>query len=59
MDEKHARYNMPFHWHKEMELIRILKGHFLIKVEDEEIYAQAGDLILIHEGAIHGGTPES
>ncbi len=59
VDENHSRYNMPFHWHKEMELIRILKGRLLIKVEDEEISAQAGDLILIHEGVIHGGTPEN
>ena len=23
VDEHHSRYNMPFHWHKEMELIQV------------------------------------
>lgn len=59
VDESHVRYNMPFHWHKEMELIRIVRGRFLIKMEDEEICAETGDLILIQEGCIHGGIPEN
>ena len=58
VDERHPRYNMPFHWHKEMELIRILEGSITISLDSVFLTAHAGDLILIEEGVIHGGTPE-
>ena len=58
VDEHHSRYNMPFHWHKEMELIQILSGSLRLYLDDEEINAGAGDVILIGEGIIHGGVPE-
>ena len=25
---EHPRYNMPYHWHTECEIIRILEGEF-------------------------------
>lgn len=49
---------MPFHWHKEMELIRIMEGSISIYLDSAFLTARAGDLILIEEGGIHGGTPE-
>ena len=58
VDERHPRYNMPFHWHKEMELIRILEGSITISLDSVFLTAHTGDLILIEEGVIHGGTPE-
>ena len=58
VDEHHPRYAMPFHWHKEMELIRILEGSITISLDSVFLTARAGDLILIEEGVIHGGTPE-
>ena len=58
VDERHPRYNMPFHWHKEMELIRILEGSITISLDSVFLTIHAGDLILIEEGVIHGGTPE-
>lgn len=58
VDERHPRYNMPFHWHKEMELIHILEGSITISLDSVFLTTHAGDLILIEEGVIHGGTPE-
>ena len=58
VDEHYPRYNMPFHWHKEMELIRIMEGSISIYLDSAFLTARAGDLILIEEGGIHGGTPE-
>ena len=57
VNERHPRYNMPFHWHREMELIRILEGRLDIYLDAEHLDAGPGDLILIEEGIIHGGTP--
>ena len=31
VDEHHPRYNMPFHCHKELEIIRILEGILYLK----------------------------
>lgn len=59
VDEHHPRYNMPFHCHKELEIIRILEGILYLKLDDEEFEAQAGDIIFINEGVIHGGLPHN
>ncbi len=53
VDEHHSRYNMPFHWHKEMELIQVQSGFLRLYLDDREILARTGDVILIEEGVIH------
>lgn len=58
VDRNHPNYNMPFHWHKEWELIRILQGTFLIHADESEISARAGDILLIRDGMFHGGAPK-
>ena len=57
INQEHPRYNMPYHWHKEWELIRIKKGTFSILVENQEFHAVAGDILLISSGMLHGGYP--
>lgn len=57
VDQSHPRYDMTYHWHTEWEIIRILKGEFLITINDEKVLAQKGDIIFIQDGALHGGTP--
>ncbi len=53
----HPQYNMSFHWHKEWELIYIIEGSFTIHVEEERYTAGPGDVLLIRDGLLHGGTP--
>lgn len=57
VDASHPRYTMPYHWHPEYEMIRILEGNFTISLNSQELSAKAGDVILIQDGVIHGGTP--
>ncbi len=57
VDKEHPQYHMAFHWHKEWEIIRILKGSFLLHADEEEYEAQAGDTFLLRDGMLHGGTP--
>ena len=54
----HPRYDMSYHWHIESELIRILKGKLLMSIGENEFTAEAGDLIFIKGGLLHGGTPK-
>ena len=58
VDIHHERYRMPMHWHREMEIIRILEGKLQLYIGDRELDARAGDLVLIGEGVVHGGEPE-
>lgn len=59
VDENHPNYNMPFHWHKEWEIICILKGSFTLYVDGQEHCAKEGDVFLLREGTLHGGTPQN
>lgn len=58
VDDHHSRYNMPFHWHREWELIRILAGSLRLYLDDEEILAKEGEVVFINEGVIHAGIPQ-
>ena len=58
VDRNFVRYQMATHWHKETEIIRILSGRLKIYVDDREIMAEAGDLITLGSGVIHGADPE-
>ena len=55
----HPRYEMSYHWHIEYEIIRILKGEFLMTIGEDEFTAKAGDIIFIKGGLLHGGIPKN
>ena len=59
VDEHRPRYHMPFHWHKETELLRVVEGQLRLSLDDREYVVSAGELIYIGEGVIHGGEPEN
>lgn len=57
VDSRHPRYQMPFHWHNEWEILRVLAGEFRMYLDEEEYCAHTGDIFLIRGGMLHGGTP--
>ena len=58
VDAHHPRYRMPMHWHRETEIIRVRRGRLKLYVDDRALDVEAGDLVLIGEGVLHGGEPE-
>lgn len=54
----HPRHSMPFHWHREWEMIRILQGEFSLHIDEDTYRAVAGDIFLLGSGILHGGTPD-
>lgn len=58
VDENHARYDMPFHWHREWELIRVIQGRLTLSVDGIRQDSSAGDCFLLPGGVMHGGTPK-
>ncbi|HIR46897.1 MAG TPA: AraC family transcriptional regulator [Candidatus Caccousia avicola] len=58
VDISHPRYEMPFHWHMEAELLFVLEGELALSVEGTEYAAHPGDCFFLPGGAIHGGSPD-
>ena len=53
------RYLMQYHWHTQYELIHIISGSFELHLEKESQLYQAGDVLFIPGGTLHGGTPHN
>jgi len=58
IDKSHPRYQMPFHWHMEYELIRVLQGSLQLSLDQTQINLKSGDAVLVQDGTLHGGTPQ-
>lgn len=58
LDFQHPQYSMSYHWHVEYEIIRILKGNFLMNLDGKDIPTKADDIIFISGGTLHSGIPE-
>lgn len=49
-----GRVFVPYHWHREIEVIFVLQGSFVLTVNDEKFSAAAGDIFWIGQEALHG-----
>ncbi len=59
LDPGHPRYQMPYHWHPEYEIIRILEGSFYLTVGSRTYQVKKGDVLFLQDGVLHGGIPEN
>ncbi len=59
VDENHPSYEMPFHWHREMEICYIVSGAFTFYLNGQEVVANSGDTVFIDQGVLHGGNPQN
>lgn len=57
VDEKHPRYVMRLHWHREFELVRVIKGELALYLNNEKHIATAGDVVFIASGTLHRAEP--
>lgn len=57
VDKSHIRFYMPYHWHIEYEICYIMQGGLHLSLNETSIEAQAGDIIFIRDGIVHGGQP--
>lgn len=58
VDERHMQYVMPYHWHREPELIRVLSGCLYLSLDDTIFTVKAGDVMWVNGGVLHAGGPE-
>ncbi len=59
VDKNYHQYEMPLHWHKEFELIRVKSGTLTLYIDDLEYNLTAGDVITVNCGSLHRGVPEN
>lgn len=57
VDSHHPQYEMPLHWHREFEFIRILSGEFMLCSGTLEHRLSAGDIITVDCALLHRGVP--
>lgn len=57
LDPGHIRYVMPYHWHMEYELVRVLSGGLSIWLNGALYELSAGDLLWVEGGVLHTGIP--
>lgn len=54
--ESHPRYNMPYHWHEEAEIIYVRAAFMTITVDDVQLQLKMGDVVFIAPEQLHGGV---
>ena len=59
VDAQHPRYNMPYHWHKETELLYILEGEVVVSLNGTEHHLKEGELCYIPGGMLHACKPSN
>lgn len=59
VDKFYPRYQMPFHWHVEYEMIYVKSGHFNLTIDGSSYNMSEGDCAWVGSGAVHGGIPEN
>ena len=58
VDVNHPQYEMPFHWHMDYELIRVLKGSLVLSLNEETLnLTENSGIVLVCDGVLHGGMP--
>ena len=46
-------FHIPVHWHDEVELIYVKKGHLKISIEEQIFHAEPEDLFCVNSGELH------
>lgn len=58
VNKNYPRYEMPFHWHVEYEMIIVKKGQLKLILDGKSFYVNEGESAFISGGVVHGGMPE-
>lgn len=59
VNEEHPSYEMPFHWHPHIEIIRVIKGNLKISLNKTDYNMKKGDIIFVNSEIVHGSLPQN
>lgn len=57
VDENHPFYQMPLHWHRSCEIVRVISGHLTIYMDDDTTSAGPDEIVFVNQEIIHGYAP--
>lgn len=57
VDESNPRYIMQHHWHRELEIIRILSGTLTLVLNNKEMTVGENDIVFVNSDIVHGAMP--
>ncbi len=57
LNQNHPKYEMTFHWHPNIEIVRVLSGSLAITLNNREYTANPGDVVFIGSETVHGAVP--
>ncbi len=57
VDAAHPKYEMAFHWHADLEVIRVLRGELVLTLDKRTYRLQAGEIAFVNSETVHGATP--
>ena len=59
VDESHPKYQMAFHWHANLELVRVLKGKLTLFLDNRVHELYENEVAVINSETVHGATPSN
>lgn len=54
IDKMHPSYCAPLHWHRSVEILRVVQGELIINTTGKIITAKSGEIIFINQDTVHG-----
>lgn len=58
VNASHPKYEMAFHWHTNLELIRVLDGELALTLDNRTFHLKNGDAAIVNSETVHGATPK-
>ena len=59
IDESHPKYEMTLHWHRELEIVRVISGTLFLYVNNVKYELSGGDIAFIGSRDMHRAEPHS
>lgn len=57
IDDKHPFYQMPLHWHRPCEIVRVISGKLTVYMNEDEVTAGPNEIVFVNQEIIHGYFP--
>lgn len=57
IDASHPFYQMPLHWHRQCEIVRVISGQLIIYMDDDTMTAGPDEIVFVNQEIIHGYAP--
>lgn len=59
VDADHPRYEMAFHWHSNIEIIRVTEGELTLYLNDRRFNIKKDGIAFVNTEVIHGASPHN